>query len=125
MKSKMGNLVTGVILLILSIYTIVNELIGNDTELLFLGILIFSIAVMFLSLAYLHNQFKKKDERMKMIRERAMFYSYFAIMVYYFIFIILLGLNLINLSPIETIEILASLTIITVFLSQVVLSKIY
>ncbi|MED1675071.1 permease [Pallidibacillus thermolactis] len=125
MKSKMGNLVTGVILLILSIYTIVNELIGNDTELLFLGILFFSIAVMFLSLAYLHNQFKKKDERMKMIRERAMFYSYFAIMVYYFIFIILLGLNLINLSPIETIEILASLTIITVFLSQVVLSKIY
>ncbi|NCU17125.1 permease [Bacillus sp. P1(2020)] len=103
----------------------VNELIGNDTELLFLGILIFSIAVMFLSLAYLHNQFKKKDERMKMTRERAMFYSYFAIMVYYFIFIILLGLNLINLSPIETIEILASLTIITVFLSQVVLSKIY
>ncbi|ODA42949.1 hypothetical protein DSBG_0299 [Desulfosporosinus sp. BG] len=83
----------------------------------------FGISVMAFCLAYLHPQFKENDERSKLIREKGMFYSYFIIVS---ILIILSGLfqfNVINLNGIQTVYLVETLIIVTVFLSFVVLSK--
>ncbi|MDM5187547.1 permease [Bacillus sp. DX4.1] len=84
-----------------------------------------AMMVMCFCLSYLHPQFKEQDERMKLIRQKGMFYSYFALLTYYLIFSIGLNLNLFTLSAIELLNILMALTISTVFLSFVVLSKRY
>ncbi|MDM5153893.1 permease [Bacillus sp. DX1.1] len=84
-----------------------------------------AMMVMCFCLSYLHPQFKEKDERMKLIRQKGMFYSYFALLTYYLIFSIGLNLNLFTLSAIELLNILMALTISTVFLSFVVLSNRY
>ncbi|KEK22203.1 hypothetical protein [Bacillus gaemokensis] len=81
--------------------------------------------IMCFCLSYLHPQFKEKDERMKLIRQKGMFYSCFALFIYFIIFSIGLNLNIITLSASELLNVLASLTISTVFISFVILSKKY
>jgi uncharacterized protein (UPF0305 family) len=46
----------------------------DNTKFLVTSTLFLALSVMFFSLSYLHPQFKKKDERMKVIREKGMFY---------------------------------------------------
>jgi hypothetical protein len=87
-------------------------------ELVFLG-----TAVMSFCLAYLYPQFKDNDERAKRIRERGMFISYFFILGYMIILMPLLQFELIVLSGYQTVSLLSTMTIITVFSSFVVLSK--
>ncbi|MFJ8530223.1 permease [Bacillus sp. NPDC094106] len=84
-----------------------------------------AMTVMCFCLSYLHPQFKEKDERMKLIRQKGMFYSYFALLAYYILFSIGLNLKIITLSAAELLNILAALTICTVFISFVILSKKY
>ena len=74
-------------------------------------------------IAYLYPQFKENDERSKLIREKGMFYSYFNIMFFMIIISGLLQFNVINLNGSQTVYIIETLTIITVFLSFVILSK--
>lgn len=83
------------------------------------------MAVMCFCLSYLYPQFKQKDERMKLIREKGMFASFFAMMVYFIVFNLGLQLELIQLSAGAVVHILSTLMICTVFLSFVVYSKIY
>jgi hypothetical protein len=83
------------------------------------------MAVMCFCLSYLYPQFKQKDERMKLIREKGMFASFFAMMVYFIIMNLGLQLELIELSASAVVHILSTLMICTVFLSFVVFSKIY
>ena len=87
--------------------------------------ILFGMAVMCFCLSYLYPQFKQKDERMKRIREKGMFASFFAMMVYLIVFNLGLQLNLIALSASDVINILSTLMICTVFLSFVVYSRIY
>ncbi|MCK6206847.1 permease [Bacillus infantis] len=82
-----------------------------------------SMTVMSFSMGYLYPQFKQKDERMKMIRQKGLFYAYFALIGYFFIFFLLLGLGIIDISALELLQILSGLTISTVFLSMVFVSK--
>ncbi|MGD6854357.1 permease [Bacillus infantis] len=82
-----------------------------------------SMTVMSFSMGYLYPQFKQKDERMKLIRQKGLFYAYFALIVYFFIFFLLLGLGIIDISALELLQILSGLTISTVFLSMVYVSK--
>ncbi|QGQ48295.1 hypothetical protein [Metabacillus sediminilitoris] len=89
-------------------------------ELVFLG-----TTVMSFCLAYLYPQFKENDERSKRIRERGMFFSYFFILCYMVILMPLFQFEIINLNGYQTVSLLATLTIITVFSSFVVLSKRY
>ncbi|MGF2614789.1 hypothetical protein FZC84_08070 [Rossellomorea vietnamensis] len=84
-----------------------------------------STTVMCFCLSYLYPQFKDNDERTKRIRERGMFYSYFFILSYMIILMPLLQLNVIDLTGYQTVSLLATLTISTVFLSFVFLSKRY
>lgn len=82
-----------------------------------------SMMIMCFCLSYLHPQFKEKDERMKLIRQKGMFYSFFALLIYFIVFSIGLHLEIIILTAGELLNILAALTISTVFISFVVLSK--
>ncbi|MCS0670359.1 permease [Cytobacillus firmus] len=75
--------------------------------------------------SYLYPQFKQKDERMKLIREKGMFVSFFAMMMYLIAFNLGLKLDLILLTASEAINILSTLLICTLFLSFVIYSKIY
>ncbi|WP_347551919.1 hypothetical protein ABFG93_07355 [Pseudalkalibacillus hwajinpoensis] len=54
------------------------------------GYMMFAMAVMSFCLSYLFPQFKMKDERSRMIREKGMFYSYFFMLGYIIVFIPLL-----------------------------------
>ncbi|MFS0752265.1 hypothetical protein [Oceanobacillus sp. 1P07AA] len=84
-----------------------------------------SMSVMCFCLAYLYPQFKQNDERTKAIKERGMFFSYFFFAVYSVILMILLQFGLLSLTGYQTITLMASLMIITVFSSFVILSKRY
>lgn len=84
-----------------------------------------AMGVMSLCVGYLYPQFKQKDERMKLIREKGMFVSFIAIMGYFIIFNLGLQLDLFTLTANELLHILSALFISTVFISFVVLSKIY
>jgi hypothetical protein len=87
--------------------------------------MLLAMAVMSFSLSYLYPQFKQKDERMRLIRQKGMFATFVAMMVYFFFFNIGLQTELLFLSAEELIQILTSLVISTVFVSFVVYSKIY
>lgn len=87
--------------------------------------ILIGMAVMCFCLSYLYPQFKQKDERMKLIREKGMFASFFAMMMYLIVFNMGLKLDLILLTASEAINILSTLLICTVFLSFVIYSKIY
>ncbi|PEJ06816.1 permease [Bacillus wiedmannii] len=81
--------------------------------------------IMSFCLSYLHPQFKEKDERMKLIRYKGMFFSFFVLTAYYLLFSIGLNLKILTLSATELLNILMALTMSTVFISFVVLSKRY
>ena len=83
----------------------------------------FGMSVMGFCLAYLYPQFKENDERSKLIRQKGMFYSYFIIIGFLMIMSGLFQFNIINLNGIQTLYVIQTLIIITVFLSFVVLSK--
>lgn len=82
-----------------------------------------SMAVMTFSMSYLYPQFKQKDERMKLIRQKGMFYSYFALIFYYIALMIIVQFDILTLSAMDVLNILAALTISTVFISMVILAK--
>lgn len=65
-------------------------------------------------LGYLHPQFKQKDERMRLIRQKGIYISYFASLVYYIILTVVIQLNFVTLTALQVLNILAALTIITV-----------
>lgn len=83
----------------------------------------FAMSVMAFCNAYLYPQFKAKDERSKMIRERGMFYSYFILIGYLAIFMTLFQFTSLDLGGDQIVYILTALLIVTVFTSFVVVSK--
>ncbi len=87
--------------------------------------MVLAMAVMSFCLSYLYPQFKQKDERMKLIRQKGMFASFFAMMVYLIIFNVGLQFDYFKLTANEVIHLLSTLIICTVFISFVVYSKIY
>ncbi|MGG3890475.1 hypothetical protein ABET40_15470 [Metabacillus fastidiosus] len=88
-------------------------------------LLLLAMAIMSFCLAYLSPQFQQNDERIKKIKEKGMFYSYFFIIGYMFILMIIVQGNETFFNAYQAVCILASLTIMTVFLSFVILAKRY
>lgn len=86
---------------------------------------ILSMAVMAFSLGYLYPQFVQKDERMRMIRQKGMFFTFIAFLIYSFLFTTLLEFDVIALSATEAINILTALMISTLFTSWVFLARRY
>lgn len=87
--------------------------------------LLLAMAVMSFCLSYLYPQFKQKDERMKLIRQKGMFASFIAMMIYLIVFIIGLQLDFFTITANQLVHILTALMICTVFISFVVYSKIH
>jgi len=83
----------------------------------------FALTIMSFCMSYLFPHLKSKDERSKLIREKGMFYAYFAMLVYFFIFMTLLTFNVIEISALTTVNILLALMIETVFISMVIVAK--
>jgi hypothetical protein len=83
-----------------------------------------AMSVMSFCMGYLHPHFKQKDERMRMIREKGIFYSYFALLGYFIILMSLLQFDLIQLTAMNLLYIIIALTIMTVFISMTVVAKV-
>jgi len=125
MKNKFGQrhyIVFGFIFLL---FSVIFSIASITTGVFPVGqeLVMFGISVMAFCLAYLYPQFKENDERSKLIREKGMFYSYFIIMGFMIMISGLFQFNIINLNGIQTVYLIETLIIITVFLSFVVLSK--
>jgi hypothetical protein len=84
-----------------------------------------SMAIMSFCLSYLYPQFKQKDERMRMIRQKGMFAAFVALMVYCIFLNLSLQIGVLQVTAVELIQILTALVISTVFVTFVVYSKIY
>ena|SRR5665647_792084 len=82
----------------------------------------FGVSIMAFCLAYLYPQFKQNDERSKLIREKGMFFSYIIIMGLMMILSGLFQFNIINLNGAQTVYLIETLTVITVFLSFIIIS---
>ncbi|ASB86871.1 permease [Bacillus sonorensis] len=123
MNSRLGNFTISFLMLILSLYIFFSLWVNGKSE-FEMAFLPFSLFIMFFRLGYLYPQFKKNDERYKLIQQKAMFYNYFISMGYLFIFFIL-GNNIINLSAQTVIVILGALIIATVNILFMIFSKIY
>ncbi|MBM0065354.1 permease [Alkalicoccobacillus gibsonii] len=84
-----------------------------------------SMAVVCAVQAYLVPQFIINDERVKLIKQKAMFTGYFFIMGYSVIFMILLNTGIIQLTAQQLLGIFTALIVSTVFLLFVFFSKRY
>ncbi|WLR48261.1 permease [Halobacillus litoralis] len=84
-----------------------------------------SLGILSFSMSYLYPQFKQKDERMKWIRHKAVFYSFFIMMGIMAVFHLMIVLQVVTLSAVDLLSILLSLNIVTVFLTMVILAKRY
>ena len=73
--------------------------------------------------AYLFSQIRENDERAKVIRQKAFFYSYFFSVGYILIFGALNSTNLLPVTTYEVLTALSALMIITPSISMIILSK--
>lgn len=84
-----------------------------------------AFAVMCFSMGYLHPQLKKKDERIRFIRQKALLYSFMGLAIYFIALTLLLTFNIVSLTALQVITILATLMMATVFLLMAILSKLH
>ena len=69
----------------------------------------YAVILMIFELAYLQPQFKENDERSKKIKEKGMFFSYFFILGYLMIFLILLNFDMAALTALQVTSMLTCL----------------
>ncbi|MBY7142162.1 permease [Virgibacillus sp. NKC19-3] len=83
------------------------------------------ISVICICNGYLAPQMAKQDERTTFIRQKGMFYSYFAIIFYLILLMSLIYFNILVISALHAVMLITFLVVSTVFISMVVVSKIY
>lgn len=74
---------------------------------------------------YLAPQMANNDERTKFIRQKGMFYSYFAIIFYLVVLMSLIYFDVLAIGALHVVMLITFLVVSTVFVSMVVVSKIY
>jgi uncharacterized membrane protein len=84
-----------------------------------------AMEIMSFCLSYLYPQFKQKDERMRLIRQKGMFASFVAMLIYLIVFNMGIQFDFIILTANEMLHLLSALLISTLFISFVIYSKIY
>ncbi|GAK06115.1 hypothetical protein JCM19037_4688 [Geomicrobium sp. JCM 19037] len=89
-------------------------------EFIFLG-----VAIMCFCLSYLHPQFKENDERARKIKERGMFYSFFIMLGVVTVLITIVLLQVIQVGVLQILGLLAGIMIAVMYVSFVILSRIY
>lgn len=111
MGSRKTFLVMGIL------FTLMGGFVGSMTY------IVLAMAYMSFCLSYLFPQFKENDERVKLIKQKGMFASFIAFMLYLILFQIGIQLGWVNLSALQLLHILSTLMICTVFSSFVIYSK--
>ena len=86
-------------------------------------ILLLGISVMGFRNAYLYPHFQANDERSRVIREKGLFYSFFVIIGILVLFMTLFQFTSLELDGYQTVSVIATLLMVTVFTSFVVVSK--
>ncbi|WP_239984645.1 permease [Lentibacillus sediminis] len=124
MYNRLAFIVMGVLFLLMGILYAVVAIMANSAPVPQIYI-IFAMAVMSFCLSYLFPQSNQKDERMKFIRQKGMFISFFAFLIYSQVFTGLIQFDVVHLSAMAAINMLTALMISTVFISWVVLARIY
>lgn len=122
--SRIFLYISGCLLFLLSGFMCLTAIITNDATSGTTAFLFFSIAVMSFSIGYLFPQFKQKDERMKVIREKGIYLSFFAFFLYNIILMLMMMNGILALSAVQILSIEPALIIITAPLSWIVLSKV-
>ncbi|MFC4617637.1 hypothetical protein ACFO4N_02715 [Camelliibacillus cellulosilyticus] len=82
------------------------------------------IAVVCLCNAYLAPQLAKKDERAQYIRQKGMFYAYFAIIGYLLILMLAIYFTLLVISALHVVMLMIFLIVVTIFIAMVIVAKI-
>ncbi|TGB04442.1 permease [Halobacillus salinus] len=82
-----------------------------------------STAIMAFCMSYLHPQFKQKDERMRLIRYKGLFFSFFFMLGVMSILLFLIEATAVSLNASEVIQLLITLYMSSVFISWVVIAK--
>lgn len=123
-NSRVLFIVFGILFSLMSAFTIFVGIMAKSAPAP-MAYMTMAMAVMSFCLAYLYPQFKQKDERMKLIRQKGMFASFIAMMIYLIIFNIGIQFDFLVLTANQLIQILTVLMISTSFISFVVYSKIY
>ncbi|WP_080848334.1 permease [Cytobacillus gottheilii] len=109
-------------------FTIIGGFVGfagimADSAPISITYILLAMAYMSFCLSYLFPQFKENDERVKLIKQKGMFASFLAIMLYLILFQFSLQLGWLEVSALQMLHILATLMICTVFSSFVIYSK--
>ena len=86
-------------------------------------VMAFAISIMAFCNGYLYPQFQAKDERSRIIREKGMFYSYFLLIGYLAVLMVLFQFTSFMLDGYQTVSVVAALLIATVFTMFVVVAK--
>ncbi|MCG1008956.1 permease [Salinicoccus sp. ID82-1] len=84
-----------------------------------------SMSIMSFCMAHLYPQFIQKDERMRLIRQKAILASFFAMLLYLMVFTTITQFGLVSLPSVDLFQIFTALMISTAFISMVVYSKVY
>lgn len=82
-----------------------------------------SMAIMLWCLSALHPHFAANDERWRRIRERGMFYSYFSLLMFLVLLVTVFAQTPLEMSGYQTVSVIASFLISSVFITFVILSK--
>ncbi|REJ05788.1 permease [Halobacillus trueperi] len=115
--------VIGVFFFLIGVFLIVVGTMGGEWPSMIWTMV--SLGVLSFSMSYLYPQFKQKDERMKWIRHKAVFYSFFIMMGVMGIFHLMISLQVVVLSAVDLLSVLLALNIVTVFLTMVILARRY
>ncbi|WP_269410682.1 permease [Lentibacillus daqui] len=120
-NTQLSFIVLGCVFVCMAVFMLVVSIIGQVT--LQQTYMLFALAVMSFSMRYLYPQFKQKDERMKFIRYKALTYSAIAFVVYYIVLSGIIQFDILPLTSMDVLNILAALMIITVFGTMVILAR--
>ncbi|MCA0970245.1 permease [Halobacillus litoralis] len=112
----------GVVLGLQFLFILTISLLAKDGIPLY-ALPLLSLAVIAFCMSHLYPQFKQKDERMKLIRYKGLFVSFFVILGLMSVLLLLLQVNVVSLTAVEVIQILIALYMTVVFSSWVIVSK--
>ncbi|MCI1588990.1 permease [Heyndrickxia oleronia] len=122
--SRIPFFILGMLFLIMAGFLILASIKANSAPSTMIFIQL-AMAIMSFCLSYLYPQFKQKDERMRLIRQKGMFASFVAMLIYLIVFNMGIQFDFIILTANEMLHLLSALLISTLFISFVIYSKIY
>jgi hypothetical protein len=125
MYSRMNNLLAGIFVFGVGIYIFVDDLLNSGTNFTFLGLLLISVAIQCFVLSYFGDDFRKPDERMKLIQQKGALYTYYIFLSYCLLLFILISMSIVNISALNLIMLFVALIIATAFLTMFILSFFY